>query len=67
MAKTSQELTARAKKLLEQAKQLQEKEFIKIGKFVMKLHKQNKITDKNFLNQLNELFENKLISKSENL
>jgi hypothetical protein len=67
MAKTSQELTDRAKKLLEQAKQIQEKEFIKVGKFVMKLHQQNKITDQNFLNQLNKLFENKLVSKSENL
>ena len=63
MVKTSQELAAQAKKLLEKAKQIEEKEFIKVGKLVMQLHKQNKITDNNLIVQINNL----LSGKSKNL
>lgn len=59
MAKTSNELKQQAKNLLEQAKKIQEKEFIKIGKLVMQLYKQNKITDQNLLTQINKIIPGK--------
>jgi hypothetical protein len=43
MAKTSQELTAQAQKLLEQARKIKEKEFMKVGEIVIQLYNEKNI------------------------
>lgn len=59
MGKSSLDLLEKAKKIIAEAKKIEEKECLKLGKIVMKLYKENKLLDTKLKTEIEKFFKNK--------